>query len=104
MLAAAAAAGAATTPRDHAAQTGHGLPPGQAGGAAFTKNSTNQIALYEGLTRLGDRITEADLRRYFKRETLGVAPGDRVVRVERPRAGVTVRRDRWGVPLQPALC
>ena len=37
-------------------------------------------------------------RRYFKPETLGLAPGDRAVRVERPRAGVTVTRDRWGVP------
>ena len=37
--------------RDHAAQAWNVLPPGQAGGVAFTKNSTDQIALYEGLTR-----------------------------------------------------
>jgi len=30
------------------------LPPGQAGGVEFTRNSTDQIALYEGLTRLRD--------------------------------------------------
>jgi acyl-homoserine lactone acylase PvdQ len=89
------AAGAAA---DHAAQAWNVLPPGQAGGVTFTKNSTDQIALYEGLTALRDRVTGADLPRYFKRETLGLAPGERAVGVERPRRGVTITRDRWGVP------
>jgi acyl-homoserine lactone acylase PvdQ len=96
-----AAAGAAVAPGrpvDHARQAWNVLPPGQAGGVAFTKNSTDQIALYEGLTRLRDNVTDADLPRYFKRETLGLAPGDRAVSVARPRAGVTITRDRWGVP------
>ena len=48
-------------PTDHAAQAWNVLPPGQAGGVAFTKNSTDQIALYEGLTRLRDNVTDADL-------------------------------------------
>jgi len=95
---AAAVAVAAKAPADHAAQAWNVLPPGQAGGVAFTKNSTDQIALYEGLTRLRDNVTDADLRRFFKRETLGLAPGDRAVRVERPRKGVTITRDRFGVP------
>ena len=81
-----------------AAQAWDVLPPGQAGGVGLTRSSTDQIALYEGLTRLRENVTAADLRRYFKPETLGLAPGDRAVRVERPRAGVTVTRDRWGVP------
>jgi acyl-homoserine lactone acylase PvdQ len=89
---------AAGAPVDHAARAWNVLPPGQAGGVAFTKNSTDQIALYEGLTALRDRVTDADLRRYFKRETLGLAPGERAVGVERPRTGVTITRDRWGVP------
>ncbi len=97
-VAASAAAVAATAPPDHAAQAWNVLPPGQAGGVVFTKNSTDQIALYEGLTRLRDNVTDADLRRYFKRETLGLAPGDGAVQVDRPRAGVTITRDRWGVP------
>jgi acyl-homoserine lactone acylase PvdQ len=84
--------------RDHAAQAWNVLPPGQAGGVGLTRSSTDQIALYEGLTRLRENVTAADLRRYFKPETLGLAPGDRAVRVERPRSGVTVTRDRWGVP------
>ena len=90
-------AGAGAT-RDHAAQAWNVLPPGQAGGVAFTKNSTDQIALYEGLTRLGGNVTDADLRRFFKRETLGLAPGERARSVERPRKGLTITRDRWGVP------
>ena len=89
---------AAGDPAEHAAQAWNVLPPGQAGGVVFTKNSTDQIALYEGLTALRDRVTDADLRRYFKRETLGLAPGERAVGVERPRKGVTITRDRWGVP------
>jgi len=99
VLATATVAGAlAATPRDHAAQALNVLPPGQAGGVAFTRNSTDQIALYEGLTRLRDRVTVADLRRFFKPATLGLAPGDRAIRVERPRKGVMITRDRWGVP------
>jgi acyl-homoserine lactone acylase PvdQ len=74
------------------------LPPGQAGDVPPTRNSTDQIALYEGLTRLSGRVRDIDLRRFFKRQTLGLVPGDRAVRVERPRVGVTVTRDRWGVP------
>ena len=91
------AAALAAGPKDHAAQAWNVLPPGQAGGVAFTKNSTDQIALYEGLTLRRDRVTDADLRRYFKRETLGLG-SEKAVRTERPRAGVTVTRDRWGVP------
>ena len=50
----AAASLGATAPVDHAAQAWNVLPPGQAGGVAFSRNSTDQIALYEGLTRLRD--------------------------------------------------
>ena len=95
--AAVAGASAAGGARDHAAQAWNVLPPGQAGGVAFTKNSTDQIKLYEGLTRLRDRVTDADLKRFFKRETLGLG-AEKAVKVERPRKGVTVTRDRWGVP------
>ena len=95
--AAATAVSLAATPKDHASQAWNVLPPGQAGGVAFTKNSTDQIALYEGLTRLRDRVTDADLRRYFKRETLGLG-AERARRTERPRPGLTITRDRWGVP------
>ena len=60
----AAGAVAAKAPADHAAQAWNVLPPGQAGGVVFTKNSTDQIALYEGLTRLRDNVKDADLPRF----------------------------------------
>ena len=97
VAAAVAGATAAESQRDHASQAWNVLPPGQAGGVAFSKNSTDQIALYEGLTKLRDRVTDADLRRFFKRETLGLG-AEKAIKVERPRKGVTVTRDRWGVP------
>ncbi len=96
-VAAVAGAGAASSPRDHAAQAWNVLPPGEAGGVAFTKNSTDQIRLYEGLTRMRDRVTDTDLKRFFKRETLGLG-SEKAVGVERPRRGVSISRDRWGVP------
>ena len=94
----AASDASAKTTADHAAQAWSVLPPGQAGGVVPSRNSTDQIALYDGLTRLRDQVADADLRRSFKPETLGLARRERVVSVERPRKGVTVMRDRWGVP------
>jgi acyl-homoserine lactone acylase PvdQ len=43
-------------------------------------------------------VTDADLRRYFKRETLGLAPGEKAVAGRAAAPGVTITRDRWGVP------
>lgn len=82
---------------DHAAAAWNVLPPGQAGGVAFTRNSTDQARLYDALTPLQDRVTDATLPKAFKRATLGLG-GERAVRTERPRKGVVIRRDRWGVP------
>jgi acyl-homoserine lactone acylase PvdQ len=89
--------GSSATPRDYAAQAWNVLPPGQAGGVAFTRNSTDQTKLYDALTPMRDGVADADLGRFFKRATLGPG-GERVVRTERPRAGLVIRRDRWGVP------
>jgi acyl-homoserine lactone acylase PvdQ len=72
------------------------LPPGQAGDLGVGRHSTDQIALYDGLTPLGADVSDADLRRYFKSARFGVA--GRAERVQRPRAGVRIVRDRWGVP------
>lgn len=97
-VAAAAVGSAGAAPRaDHAAQAWNVLPPGQAGGIAFTKTSTDQAKLYDGLTPLRDRVTDTDLRRFFKRETLGLGI-EKAVSSERPRRGVLVQRDRFGVP------
>jgi acyl-homoserine lactone acylase PvdQ len=87
---------AAASPRsgDHALLALDVLPPGQgAGGSALT----DQIALYDGLTRKRGNVTAADLERSFKPEPLGLG-GEKPARVEQPRPGVTIQRDRWDVP------
>jgi acyl-homoserine lactone acylase PvdQ len=98
ILASAFEAAAATGPKDHASQAWNVLAPGQGGDVPPTRNSTDQIALYDRLTPLGDRVRDADLPRFFKRASLGLAPGETAIRIERPRNGVSIRRDRWGVP------
>jgi acyl-homoserine lactone acylase PvdQ len=71
------------------------LPPGQAGSFPPGPNSTDQIALYDGLTPLEGRVGPGDLTRYFKTARFDMPRGGAVVR---PRRGLSVRRDRWGVP------
>jgi acyl-homoserine lactone acylase PvdQ len=88
---------AAAAPRlDYAGTALNVLPPGQSGSLAFPPNSTDQLALYDGLTPLRGRVTNADLRRFYKSARFGT--DGRAVRTVRPRAGVTIVRDRWGVP------
>lgn len=89
------AAGGATR-GDYAAVALNVLPPGQSGDLRFPPTASDQLRLYDGLTPLFDRVRPADLRRYFKPESFGVT--GRVVRTERPRAGLRILRDRWDVP------
>jgi acyl-homoserine lactone acylase PvdQ len=72
------------------------LPPGQAGDLGIGRHSVDQIALYDGLTPLGADVTARDLNRYFKSARFGVE--GRPERTVRPRAGVRIVRDSWGVP------
>jgi acyl-homoserine lactone acylase PvdQ len=72
------------------------LPAGQFGGLPLTQHSTDQIPLYDGLTPLWDQVTAADIPKYFKPERFGVV--GKVERTERPRKGLTIKRDTWGVP------
>ena len=88
-----AAAGAGAPPRDHAAIAFDILPPGE---AQSGPHLTDQLPLYDALTPKRRNVTPADLARLYKAETLGVS--GRVVRVERPKAGVRILRDRWDVP------
>ncbi len=89
---------AAAPPHDYAAVALDVLPPGENGGVAFDRNTTDQALLYDGLTPLGDKVGNADLKRWFKPETLGLG-GLKATRTEKlPRAGVLIQRDRWDVP------
>ena len=72
------------------------MPPGENGSLAFDRNTRDQAALYDGLTPLRGNVTAADLRRFFKPAPLGV-PVAKPSRRERPRPGVTIVRDSFGV-------
>jgi len=87
----------AAPPRDYAAQAWNVLPPGSNGSLSFDRNTRDQAKLYDGLTPLRGKVTDRDLRRWFKHAALGLA-GEKPVRVERPRKGVLIERDRYGVP------
>ncbi len=86
---------AAAAPLDFGGTIRNVLPPGQAGGLPVTPNSVDQIPLYDGLTPLGGNVGAGDLTRYFKSARFGEPKGGVVTR---PRAGLSIRRDRWGVP------
>ena len=81
---------------DYAAVALNVLPPGQSGSLLFPPTATDQLRLYDGLTPKRHDVTARDLTRYFKSARFG-AEG-RVRRVTRPRPGVRIVRDRWGVP------
>jgi hypothetical protein len=101
VLAAAAAlscipSAAGATRIDYAGVALNVLPPGQSGDLLVPPTATDQLPLYDGLTPRGANVRPADLTRYFKSERFGVT--GKVVRVERPRGGVRILRDRWDVP------
>src|SRR2546421_7310176 len=81
---------------DYAAVALNVLPPGQSGDLLFPPTASDQLKLYDGLTPRGGNVRAADLTRYFKPERFGLS--GHVVRVERPRPGLRILRDRWDVP------
>jgi acyl-homoserine lactone acylase PvdQ len=82
--------------RDYATAAWTILPPGENGGLTFDRNTRDQAGLYDALTPLFGTVTAADIRRTFKPAPLG-APPARGAKRERPRAGVTITRDAFGV-------
>ena len=89
------AAGGAAKP-DYAAVALNVLPPGQSGDLRFPATASDQLRLYDGLTPRFRGVRTSDLTRYFKPARFGGT--GKTVRTERPRAGVHILRDRWGVP------
>jgi acyl-homoserine lactone acylase PvdQ len=74
------------------------LAPGQAGGLPTTANSTDQLALYDGLTPLRYDVTAADLKKFYKPNVFGTA-GQGPTKVEKTsNKNVKIVRDKWGVP------
>ena len=91
-----AGAASGSARKDYAAVALNVLPPGENGSLIFNRNTNDQAALYECLTPLFDRVKADDLKRCFKDASLGIK--GKPVRTQRPRAGVLIERDRWGVP------
>lgn len=91
-----AAAGDAAPRIDFAGVALNVLPPGQAGDLGMGRHSVDQIALYDGLTPLGANVTQRDLTRFYKSARFGVE--GKPERTVRPRDGLRIVRDRWGVP------
>jgi acyl-homoserine lactone acylase PvdQ len=89
-----AGASSAASTGDHALLALNILPPGQ---GANTPELTNQIAMYDGLTPLQGNVTAGDLTKFYKPETLGLG-GTKAARTVKPKAGVTIYRDSFGVP------
>lgn len=58
---------------------------------------TNQLGMYNDLLRAAPALQAADLDRFFKPATFGVAPGQEAGTVS-PRPGVQIVRDGFGVP------
>jgi len=71
------------------------LPPGQSGTVPADPNSTDQLSLYDGLTPLQGNVGRGAITRYFKSAAFDMPRGGRTVR---PRVGLRIRRDRYGVP------
>jgi acyl-homoserine lactone acylase PvdQ len=93
LLVAAPTAGAA--PLDFGGTVRNVLPPGQSGAVPPTPNSTDQLRLYDGLTPLEGNVGPGDVSRYFKSAAFDRPKGGTTVR---PRPGLRIRRDRFGVP------
>jgi acyl-homoserine lactone acylase PvdQ len=82
--------------RDYAAAAWTILPPGENGSLTFDRNTTDQARLYDALTPLSASVTPRDIGRFFKPAPLGRIPAAAQKR-ERPRPGLTIIRDRFGV-------
>ncbi|MDQ1710568.1 MAG: hypothetical protein QOE45_18 [Frankiaceae bacterium] len=107
---AAPATAAAPTPQPSYGTVLNVLPPGSQGRMNAAEVATfeatgerpehfdDQLEMYDALNvPAPGTITDADLPKYYKDASLGVAPAD-VVSTYSPKAGVTIVRDRFGVP------
>ncbi len=95
-IAIAVASTAFAAPLDFGRQTYSVMPPGQSGAVPPVDNSLDQLGLYDALTPLFDDVRKRHIERLFRSARFFEPRGGTV---ERPRRGLTIRRDRqWGVP------
>jgi acyl-homoserine lactone acylase PvdQ len=92
------AAGPATA-KDFSGTARNIIPSGEFGGFPIQPKADVQAKMYDALTPLFDKVTNADLVKDFKSEKLGKAGTPGPVKVEKvPRKGVRIVRDRFNVP------
>jgi acyl-homoserine lactone acylase PvdQ len=95
---AAPATQAAVPTTDYAQVARNIIPSGEPGGVPIPANATTQAQMYNALTPLFDRVTNANLFSDFKSEKFGLS-GDGPGTVEPVTfPGVTIIRDRYDVP------
>jgi hypothetical protein len=91
------AAGPATA-KDFSSTARNIIPSGQYGGVPGA-GADVQAKMYDALTPLFDKVTNADLIKDFKSEKLGKAGTPGPAKVEKvPRKGVRIVRDKFNVP------
>ena len=71
------------------------LPPGNYGGLPFTDESTDQLALYDGLTPLRGDVSDADIEDHFLPENF--EPVGQTVEEPTGRPGLQILYDEYGV-------
>jgi acyl-homoserine lactone acylase PvdQ len=72
------------------------LPPGNYGGLPKTDESTDQLALYDGLTPLRDDVTDEDLENLYLAQDF--EPIGETTEEPTGRPGTTIIYDEFGVP------
>src|SRR3954447_24710330 len=92
------AAGPATA-KDYSGTARNIIPSGEFGTFPIPPKADVQAKMYDALTPLFDKVTNADLNKDFKSEKLGKAGTPGPAKVEKvPRKGVRIVRDRFDVP------
>ena len=67
--------------------------------AGTPRNFADQLEMYDALAKTAPgQLDETKLRTFFKDGRLGIADADVVGTPETPRPGVTIKRDKFGVP------
>jgi acyl-homoserine lactone acylase PvdQ len=74
------------------------LPPGAEGEETIGKYSADQVKLYEKLTPKGGNVTQALIEKDYLPEKFNVNAGGGVLRTEKPKAGLTIVRDKHDIP------
>jgi len=82
-------------PKDYSAIARNIIPSGQDGTPPL---DTTQAVMYDALTPLFNNVTNSDINKYFKSEKLGATTDGPYTTETVPKAGVTIKRDKYGVP------